>query len=44
MWNQSNYLVVRGSRGRDHMVVGVTGNCALSPYHNLSCEFEPRSC
>ena len=30
-------------RGCDHMVVGVTTTCAISAYHYLSCEFEPRS-
>jgi hypothetical protein len=32
-----------GRRGCDHMVVGVTTTCAISAYHYLSCEFEPRS-
>jgi hypothetical protein len=32
-----------GRRGRDHIVVGFTTTCAISAYHNLSCEFEPRS-
>jgi len=30
-------------RGRDRMVVGFTTTCAISAYHHLSCEFEPRS-
>ena len=31
-------------RGRhDRMVVGFTTTCAISAYHNLSCEFEPHS-
>jgi len=30
--------------GRDRMVVGFTTTCAISTYHHLSCEFEPRSC
>ena len=33
----------RGSRGHDRMVVGFTTTCAISAYHHLSCEFEPRS-
>jgi hypothetical protein len=32
-----------GCRGRDRMIVGFTTSCAISVYHLLSCEFEPRS-
>ena len=32
---------IRGCR--DRMVVGFTTTCAISVYHHLSCEFEPRS-
>jgi hypothetical protein len=28
---------------RGRMVVGFTTTCAISVYHHLSCEFEPRS-
>jgi len=31
-----------GRRGRDR-IVGFTTTCAISAYHHLSCEFEPRS-
>jgi len=34
---------VEGRRGRDRMVVGSTTTYAISVYHHLSCEFEPRS-
>jgi hypothetical protein len=34
---------MRGRGVRDHMVVGFTTKCAISVYHNESCEFEPRS-
>ena len=34
---------IRRRRSRDGMVVGFTTNCAISPYHHESCEFEPRS-
>jgi hypothetical protein len=33
----------RGRRVHDRMVVGFTPTCAISVYHHLSCEFEPRS-
>jgi len=33
----------RGCRGHDCMVVEFTTICAISAYHHLSCEFEPRS-
>jgi len=26
------------------MVVGFTNTCAISAYHQQSCEFEPNSC
>ena len=32
-----------GRRGRDRMVVGCTTTYAISAYHYLHCEFEPRS-
>ena len=32
-----------GRRGRDRMVVGFTTTCAISTYHNYSCEFEART-
>jgi hypothetical protein len=34
---------IRGRCGRDRMVVGFTTTCAISAYHDLSCEFEPHS-
>ena len=34
---------VRGGRGRDHMVVGVTTTYAISAYHHCCCELESRS-
>jgi hypothetical protein len=37
------YSLRKGRRGRDGMVVGITITCAISPYHHLSCEFEPSS-
>jgi len=37
------HLIVKGPRGRDHMVVGFTATSAISAYHHRSCEFEPRS-
>ena len=33
----------RGRPGRDRMVVGCRTICAISPYHQYSWEFEPRS-
>ena len=30
-------------RGHDRMVIGFTTTCAISAYHHLRCEFEPRS-
>ena len=33
----------RNRRGRNRMVVGFTTTCTISPYHQWSCEFEPRS-
>ena len=33
----------RGRCGQDRMAVGFTTTCAISAYHYLSCEFEPRS-
>ena len=38
-----NYYVSRGRCGRDRMVVGYRTIYAISSYHHLSCEFEPRS-
>ena len=37
------WIAYKSRRGRDHMVVGITTTCAISAYHILSCEFEPRS-
>jgi len=34
---------MRGSCGRDCMVVGLTTTYAISAYHHLSCKFESRS-
>ena len=34
---------IRDRCGRDRMVVGFTTTCAISTYHDLSCEFEPHS-
>jgi hypothetical protein len=34
---------IKGPREPDRMVVGFTTACAISIYHQLSCEFEPRS-
>ena len=34
---------MRGRRGRDRMVIGLTTTCVNSAYHHKSCEFEPRS-
>jgi hypothetical protein len=40
----SNWFLSTGPRGRrDRMVVGFTTIYAISAYHHLSCEFEPRS-
>jgi hypothetical protein len=36
-------IYFRGRRDRGRMVVGFTTTCAISVYHHLSCEFEPRS-
>jgi hypothetical protein len=33
----------RGRRGRDCMVVGFITIYAISAFHHLRCEFEPRS-
>jgi hypothetical protein len=44
VWRCSySFYYLRGSRGRDRMVVGFTATCAISAYHHLSCEFEPCS-
>ena len=43
MTNFNTDLKNGGCRGRDCMVVGFTTTCAISAYHHLSCEFEPRS-
>jgi len=37
------YAWLRGRRGRDRMVVGITTTNAISDYHNWCCEFESRS-
>jgi hypothetical protein len=34
---------IRGSHGRDRIVVGFTTTCAISAYHHWCCEFESRS-
>jgi len=39
----TNLYMYGGRRGRDRMVVGFTTTCAISAYHHLSCEVEPRS-
>jgi hypothetical protein len=36
-------LILGGSRGLDHMVVGFTITYAISAYHHWRCEFESRS-
>jgi hypothetical protein len=39
------YIVLskmRGLRGRDHMVVGLTTTCAIIANHHFRYEFEPR--
>ena len=36
-------ILLMGSRGHDHMVVGFTTLCATGAYHHESCEFKPRS-
>jgi hypothetical protein len=33
-------IILRGRRGREHMVVGFRTTCAISPYHHYCCEFE----
>ena len=35
--------MMRGSRGRDRMVVGLITTYAISAYHHLSCELESHS-
>jgi len=37
------WIVYKSRHERDRMVVGITTTCAISAYHILSCEFEPRS-
>ena len=37
------YDVWHSGGRRDHLVVGFTTTCAISAYHNNSCEFEPHS-
>jgi len=32
--------MLRGRRGRDHMVIGFTTTYVISAYHHWSCEFE----
>ena len=39
---QYELLHLEGRPGRDRMVVGFTTTCAISAYHQLSCEFESR--
>ena len=41
--NGHTTISIVGRRGRDRMVVRSTTTCAISAYHHLSCEFEPRS-
>jgi hypothetical protein len=36
-------ILYRGCHDHDRMVIGFTTTCAISAYHRLSCEFEPRS-
>ena len=36
-------ILYRGCHDQDRMVIGFTTTCAISAYHRLSCEFEPRS-
>ena len=44
MFQQNNHFLLDvGCRGHDRMVVGFTTTCAISAYHNLSCEFQTRS-
>jgi hypothetical protein len=38
-----SHELIRGCRGRDHMVVGFKTTCAISAYHHSSREFESRS-
>jgi hypothetical protein len=38
-----NLYVLKGHRGRDRMVVGLTTTYAISVYHRWCCEFESRS-
>ena len=42
---ESNQIIfaTRDRRGRDGMVVGFITTYAISAYHHISCEFEPRS-
>jgi len=35
-------FMMRGSHGRDRMVVGLITTYAISVYHHLSCELESR--
>jgi hypothetical protein len=37
------FLYFKGCHGHDRMVVEFTTTCAISVYHHLSWEFEPRS-
>jgi hypothetical protein len=37
------WLNTGSHHGRARMVVGITTICAISAYHHLSCDFEPRS-
>jgi hypothetical protein len=38
-----NYYLNYSGGGGDRMLVGFTTTCAISAYHHLRCEFEPRS-
>jgi len=38
-----SYLILRGRRGRDLMVVGFTTNYAIGAYHHWYCGFDSRS-
>jgi len=37
------YIILRGRRGRDRMVVGFTTMYTISAYHHWCCELESRS-
>ena len=37
-----DFLIERGRRGRDHMVVGFTTTYVIDAYHHWCCEFESR--